>query len=143
MGLHISATSRVSQDGLLDVAELTQRKEAALRAGIHESRLILDPGFGFAKTPEHNWQLLRDIQDWSTLGTRVLVGVSRKRFLSECVADDSDGSPRDRDAATAAVTAFAALHGVWGVRVHDVAASIATVKVASQLHVATKPWEIW
>ena len=125
------------------VAELTQRKEAALRAGIHENRIILDPGFGFAKTPEHNWQLLRDIQDWTTLGTRVLVGVSRKRFLSECVADDSDGSPRDRDPATAAVTAFAALHGVWGVCVHDVAASIATVKVASQLHVATKPWEIW
>lgn len=125
------------------IAELTQRKVAALRAGIDESRIILDPGFGFAKTPEHNWQLLREIQEWSTLGTRILVGVSRKRFLSECVADDSDGSPQQRDAATSAVTAFAALHGVWAVRVHDVPASIASVKVASQLHVATKPWEIW
>lgn len=125
------------------VAHLLERKEAAVAAGIAETKIVLDPGFGFAKNAEHNWQLLRDIDEWMTLGSRVLVGASRKRFLSDCVADDSDGSATDRDDATTALTTYAALHGAWAVRVHDVAAAVAATKVASKLHVATKPWEIW
>jgi dihydropteroate synthase len=125
------------------VAELMERKAAAMRAGVAEHRIILDPGFGFAKNFDHNWQLLRDIDQWNTLGSRVLVGVSRKRFLSECVPDDSDGSAEDRDAATAAVSTFVAMRGVWAVRVHDVASTVSALKVASKLHVSSKPWEIW
>ena len=125
------------------IAELLERKAAAVRAGVSEERIILDPGFGFAKNPEHNWQLLRDIDEWNTLGSRVLVGVSRKRFLGDCVPDDSDGAADDRDAATAAVSTFAGMHGVWAVRVHDVAATVSALKVATKLHVSGKPWEIW
>lgn len=125
------------------IAHLLERKQVAMRAGVAEERIILDPGFGFAKNAEHNWQLLRDIDEWNTLGSRVLVGVSRKRFLAECVADNSDGSTEDRDAATTAVSMFAAMHGVWAVRVHDVPSTVSALKVASRLHVSTKPWEIW
>jgi dihydropteroate synthase len=125
------------------VTSLLERKQAAITAGIREERIVLDPGFGFAKNADHNWQLLRDINEWMTLGSRILVGASRKRFLSECVADDSDGSAADRDAATNAITTYCAMHGVWAVRVHDVASAVAASKVASHLHAATKPWEIW
>lgn len=125
------------------VEHLLERRSAAVSHGVNLDRIILDPGFGFAKNPDHNWQLLRDIDSWMTLGSRVLVGASRKRFLGDCVADDSDGSAADRDDASAAVTTYAALHGAWAVRVHNVAASVAATKVASKLHAATKPWEIW
>ena len=125
------------------VEHLQERRSAAIAQGVSIDRIILDPGFGFAKNAEHNWQLLRDIDSWMTLGSRVLVGASRKRFLSDCVADDSDGSAQDRDAASTAVVTYAALHGAWAVRVHDVASAVAATKVATQLHAATKPWEIW
>ena len=119
-------------DVVMDVAEaLEQRLGACLDAGISESRVILDPGLGFAKEVHHNWELLAGLDRLVAIGPRVLVGASRKRFLGDLLAEG--GVPREpegRDAATAAVSALAAIHGVWGVRVHEVAGSRDAVRVA-------------
>ncbi|MGX1933143.1 dihydropteroate synthase [Microbacterium resistens] len=102
-------------------AELRGRIEAAAAAGIAPSRVIVDPGVGFAKTGEQNWELLRDLSDVVALGARVLVGTSRKRFLASALGDDADEARRDL--ATAVTSALAARAGAWAVRVHDVAAT--------------------
>ena len=116
-----------------DVAtELSKRIDAAIAHGIHPSRIVLDPGLGFAKDAEHNWALLRGIETLQLLGRPILIGASRKRFLGQLLADAS-GTPRAvfaRDAATDAVTALSAAHDAWAVRVHDVRASADAVRVA-------------
>jgi dihydropteroate synthase len=110
-------------DVVADVcAELRARVDDAVTAGVAPDRIIIDPGLGFAKTPEHNWQLTRQLHEVLAIGLPVLVGASRKRYLGTLLADATD-RPRPeggRDVATvaAAVLAFAA--GVWGVRVHEV-----------------------
>ncbi len=115
------------------VAELQQQTATALAAGIEPARLILDPGFGFAKTGEHNWQLLQRFEELGALSQPLLVGVSRKAFLGTLLADGR-GNPRPadgRDDATTALTALLADRGVWGVRVHSVRANrdaVATVQ---------------
>jgi dihydropteroate synthase len=78
--------------------------------------LIVDPGIGFAKTSEHNWELLKNLDRLSLLGYPILVGASRKRFLGELVG----GEPDQREAATIALTAALAKQGIWGVRTHSV-----------------------
>lgn len=110
-------------DVVADVcAELRDRIDAALAAGVDERSLILDPGLGFAKNAEHNWALLRRLDALTALGPPVLIGASRKRFLGELLAA-ADGTPRPADGredATAAISLLAAQGGAWGVRVHDV-----------------------
>jgi dihydropteroate synthase len=106
------------------VDEVSARVEAAVVAGMQRERIIVDPGIGFAKTASHNWTLLRRLDVLIALGRPVLIGASRKRFLSALAGSGA------RDDATAAVSAFAAAAGVWGVRVHEPAASLAAVKVA-------------
>ncbi len=122
------------QDVVADVrAELVARVDAAVRAGVDPGALVLDPGLGFAKTAAHNWALLGNLDVLTELGFPVLVGPSRKRFLGTLLAG-ADGLPRradDRDTATAAVSALAAAAGVWGVRVHDAAASRDAIAVAA------------
>lgn len=100
------------------IAELLARRDAAVAAGIDGSRIILDPGIGFSKLGAHNWALLRGLARFNDLGHRLLVGVSRKRFLGDLL-DGRD--PAGRDVATAAVSAWCAQHRVWGVRTHEVA----------------------
>ncbi len=120
-----SARAAVYDDVVADVrAELKSRLAEMIVVGVDLSRVILDPGLGFAKDPEHNWQLLAHLDDLATLGHPILVGASRKRFLSPWGED-----PADRDAATAIVNALAAQAGVWGVRVHDVAATKRALEV--------------
>ena len=118
-------------DVVADVAaELAARRNAALAAGIAAERIILDPGIGFAKTSEQNWRLLRGLEALQAMGHRLLVGVSRKRFLGELL----DGRPAtDRDAATAAVTTWCALHGIWAVRTHEVPAQCDATRVGWRL----------
>ncbi len=107
--------------------ELKHRIAALIVAGVDPAKVILDPGLGFAKTSAHNWQLLGRLRELETLGHRVLVGASRKRFLGEL---QPEGAPTsDRDADTATVSALAAESGVWGVRVHDVASTLAALEV--------------
>jgi len=117
------------------VAELGQRVEAALAAGIRDDRLVLDPGLGFAKTPDHNWQLLHNLPRLLALGYPVLVGSSRKSFLGTLLAGP-DGSPRavdDREDANVALTTLVAYAGAWGVRVHEVRASMDAIRVVARL----------
>lgn len=102
------------------VAELRLRIEAAQHAGIAAQRIIVDPGVGFAKDPRHNWELLAGLDHIVGLGFRVLVGVSRKRFLGELLPADNE--PVERDGMTATLGALLADAGVWALRVHDVAA---------------------
>jgi len=112
-------------------AELLARVDAAVDAGVDPTALVLDPGLGFAKTAAHNWTLLHRLPDLMGLGFPVLLGASRKRFLGSLLAD-SRGEPRPpggREVATAVVTALAAAAGVWGVRVHDVGASLDAIAV--------------
>ncbi|WP_326595418.1 dihydropteroate synthase [Streptomyces sp. NBC_01803] len=117
------------------VDELSLRVEAALRAGIPPGYLIIDPGLGFAKTPEHNWELLGRLGEVGALGHPVLVGASRKSFLGRLLADPTTGHPRparSRDAATAAVSVLAAAQGAWCLRVHDVASTLDAVRVTAR-----------
>jgi dihydropteroate synthase len=115
-------------------AELTVRVDAVVSAGVAPDQVIVDPGLGFAKTAEHNWRLLAHLDAVLALGFPVLVGASRKSFLGSLLA--ADGEPRpvvDRDDATAAVTALAAVAGAWGVRVHEARANADAVRVAAAL----------
>jgi dihydropteroate synthase len=117
--------------------ELLDRVAAAVDAGVDESLIVLDPGLGFAKTAEHNWLLLRALPTVTGLvgpgwGFPILIGASRKRFLGSLLADaDGPRPPGGREAATTAVSALAAAAGVWGVRVHETAASVDAVRVAA------------
>ena len=121
-------------DVVHDVAtELSRRVDAAIAHQVDPHRIVLDPGLGFAKDAEHNWALLQGLETLKLLGRPLLIGASRKRFLGELLADP-DGTPRAvfaRDAATDAITAIAAHHGAWAVRVHDVRASADAVRVAA------------
>lgn len=120
-------------DVVADVsAELSDRVSQAESAGLALDRIVLDPGLGFAKEADHNWELLRGLSDLQALGFPLLVGASRKRFLGSLLAG-ADGEPRavdQRDMATDAITALAAAIGVWAVRVHDVNGSADAVRVA-------------
>jgi dihydropteroate synthase len=119
-------------DVVADVrAELMASVDAAVSAGVDPADLVIDPGLGFAKNAEHNWALLRALPEFVATGIPVLVGASRKRFLGTLLAG-SDGAPREpagRETATAVISALAAKYGVWGVRVHDVRASVDALKV--------------
>jgi len=118
--------------------ELRQRYEAAAEGGVDPEQIVLDPGLGFAKLPQHNWALLANLDRIASLGRPVLIGGSRKRFLGEVTAGP-DGRPRPEDAredATVAVSAIAALSGAWGIRVHEVAGNLDAVKVAAAVRAA-------
>lgn len=113
--------------------ELTAQVELAIAAGIAPQRIIIDPGFGFAKDSEHNWQLLRDLSTFTQFPYRTLVGVSRKRFLASTVPSELAQDPMARDAATAAISFYAAVKGAWAVRVHDVASTFSALHVAREI----------
>jgi dihydropteroate synthase len=119
-------------------AELGERVDAAVAAGVRPERIVVDPGLGFAKAGAHNWPLLADLGRLAPAGLPVLVGASRKRFLADALEAGGAGEPAggraraplDRDAATVAVTALAAAAGVWAVRVHDPAPNADATRIA-------------
>ncbi|UZX01476.1 dihydropteroate synthase [Arthrobacter sp. CDRTa11] len=119
------------------VAELAGVRDKLYAAGVSQEQIIVDPGLGFAKNDAHNWELLRNLDRLESLGHKVLVGASRKRFLGSLLTEAGKAAvPEERDAATAAITAIVAARGAWAVRVHNVRPSLDAVKVASRLAAA-------
>ena len=116
---------------------LGEAAAAAERQGIPRERLIVDPGIGFGKTPEHNLQLIRRLQEFAALGLPILVGPSRKSFIRRLVkpdgAKDIPPSLPVVETGTQAAVAAAVLNGAHIVRVHDVANTAATVKVVDAI----------
>ena len=105
---------------------LAERVFADEMAGIPRTRIVVDPGFGFGKTREHNLHLLAQLQRFTELGVPVLVGLSRKRTIGELTGRDD---PRARVHGSVAAHLVAAQRGARIVRVHDVAATVAALKV--------------
>lgn len=109
-------------DVVTDVrTELKARLAEMFVWGIQKEQVVLDPGLGFAKNAEHNWQLLARLDELASLGHPVLIGASRKRFLGSVLPEGATAT--DRDLPTAVVSAFAAQAGAWALRVHDVAST--------------------
>jgi dihydropteroate synthase len=117
------------------IGELGRQVDSVMEAGITKDQLIVDPGFGYAKTGEHNWQLLQRIDELAALELPVLAGVSRKTFLGTLLAapDGSPRPPKDREDATVALTTLLASRGIWGVRVHSVRASRDAIAVVDRM----------
>jgi dihydropteroate synthase len=130
----------VYADVLAEVlSELRTGLERAVAGGVAPERIVLDPGLGFAKNADHDLILLAHLARLRTLGAPLLVAASRKRFLGRVLAAGAGATPppaRERDAATAAVTAIAAREGAWAVRVHEVHASADAVRVARAIETA-------
>jgi len=112
---------RASYDNVVAevVSHLEGRVTAAIDGGIAPERIIVDPGFGFSKNPEHNWELVRGVSHVVGLGFPVLVGVSRKRFIGALFSGDHNMTHRDDPSAM--VGALLAARGVSALRVHNVA----------------------
>ena len=115
------------------VAETQQIIDAFLAAGVKKEQLIVDPGLGFSKAGEQNWQLLNNLDAFQQLGYPILIGASRKRFIGSMLAANGDKpvEPRQRDHATAAITTQVAEAGVWCVRVHSVIPNLDAVKTVA------------
>ena len=121
------------------VAELAGVRDKLYAAGVEREQIIVDPGLGFAKNDAQNWDLLRNLDQLDSLGHKVLVGASRKRFLGTLLTvAGKSAAPEERDAATAAITAISASRGAWAVRVHDVGPSLDAVKVAARMAAVPK-----
>ena len=108
------------------INELTKQIASALTAGIEPTKLVIDPGIGFAKSAEHNWELLRNIDKFKEFGFPILVGASRKRFLG-------GSDPIERESASIALTTWLATKHIWGVRTHTVKPHVDAIKVIGQL----------
>lgn len=114
------------------LTELRGAVEQAVAGGVAADRIVVDPGLGFAKNAEHDLALVASLGRFGAeLRRPMLVAASRKRFLGRVLVDDASEPPpaRERDAATAAVSALAAQAGAWAVRVHEVRASADAVRV--------------
>lgn len=116
---------------------LSDAVDIAIYAGIDRAKIIIDPGFGFGKTVAHNYTLLGNIYQLTSLGLPVLVGPSRKAFIRKTLATEAMPAPAPDsplvETGTQAVLAAAILGGAHIVRVHDVANTVATVKVLDAL----------
>ena len=117
----------VYDDVVMDVInELTKQVASALLAGIEPTKLVVDPGLGFAKNAEQNWEILRNIDKFKELGFPILVGGSRKRFLG-------GNDPLERESASIALTTWLATKHIWGVRTHTVKPHVEAIKVVGQV----------
>jgi dihydropteroate synthase len=122
----------VYEDVVAEVrAELRERVNEALAAGVRPEQIVVDPGLGFAKRAEHNWALTRNLKAIQELGFPVMFAASRKSYLGLLLKDE-EGNPRpvdQREAATLATSVLAVAAGVWGVRVHDVRSTVDAIEV--------------
>ncbi|WP_442810994.1 dihydropteroate synthase [Streptomyces sp. NBC_01217] len=133
-GFSESMNSRaVYEDVVAEVArELRERMDAVIAGGVAPERIVIDPGLGFAKDAAHDLALVAHLDELRALGRPLLVAASRKRFLGHVLAGEGAPPPpaRERDAATAAISALSAAAGAWAVRVHEVRATADAVRVA-------------
>lgn len=131
-------TSRYEHGVVDDVySELMRQVDAVLGDGVRPEQIIIDPGLGFSKPGvEHNLPILAALDRFDAAGYPVLIGASRKRFVGALLADADIVEPdmESKDNATAAISALCAEHGVWAVRVHDVAKSRDAVAVGNAWH---------
>jgi dihydropteroate synthase len=135
--MHMAGTPRTMQadprygDVVAEVrAVLAARVAAAEQMGIPRARIAIDPGIGFGKTLAHNLELLRNLDQFATLGCAVLIGTSRKSFLGTLT-----GRPVDQRTTASVVSALAAvLKGANIVRVHEVAAMVDAIKTWTAIH---------
>lgn len=116
--------------------ELQQRVDAAISAGIKREKIVVDPGLGFAKDMKQNWQLVARLDEIEKLGLPILVGASRKRFIAGALDEEEPNSVSHerRDVATAVLTALLMQRKLWGVRVHNVLATVDAISIVSALH---------
>lgn len=116
------------------VAELRSQVERCLAGGIAPDQLVVDPGIGFAKNAEHNWELLQRMGELDALDLPVLLGVSRKAFLGGLLGTPDHPRPaKERDDASVALTTMLAAQHIWGVRVHTVRAHRDAIAVIDRL----------
>jgi dihydropteroate synthase len=135
--MHMAGTPRTMQDNpqygdvVAEVRDFLDRRIAAVESlGIARSRVAIDPGIGFGKTLVHNLELLRNLDQFATLGCAVVVGTSRKGLLGTLT-----GRPVDQRAVASAVSSLAAaVHGADVVRVHDVGAMVDAIKTWTAIH---------
>jgi dihydropteroate synthase len=124
----------VYADVVAEVAEfLESRASACLAAGIALDRIVVDPGFGFGKSVEHNFRLLRDLRALTALGIPVLAGFSRKASLGIVTGRDAN----DRLAGSIAATMLCAQNGATILRVHDVRETLDAIKILMAVYPAS------
>lgn len=118
-----------------DVAgELAKQVVRAEAAGVARDKIVIDPGLGFAKDMKQNWELVARLDELEKLGLPILVGASRKRFIAGALAEDAlTVSNERRDVATAVLTALLLQRKLWGIRVHNVWATVDAINVVAAL----------
>jgi dihydropteroate synthase len=118
------------------LADLRSALERAGRLGVRRDNLIVDPGFGFGKAPQHNLVILRDLAELRVLGQPILIGCSRKSTLGRVLGGVG---PEDRLEATLATTALAIAAGANVVRVHDVLPNVRVARVCDAVRRGETP----
>lgn len=133
----IMNTMNSYQDVAVEVAqELQGRVNEAVSKGVLRENIVIDPGLGFAKDMKQNWQLVSRLDEIEKLGLPILVGASRKRFIAGALDEDEPNavSHERRDVATAVLTALLMQRKLWGVRVHNVLATVDAISIVGALH---------
>lgn len=117
------------------VAELAEQVSMAVASGISRDRIIVDPGLGFAKDMQQNWDLVARLDELKKLELPILVGASRKRFIAHALDKENPQSVDHarRDVATAVLTALLLQRKLWGVRVHNVQTTVDAISVVAAL----------
>ena len=136
--MHMQGTPQTMQDqpSYVDVTReihgyLAKRKTFLLDSGIALQKICLDPGIGFGKTHDHNLQLIQDCHQFHDLGCPILIGHSRKGFISKLLGGEA--TIAQRDAGTLAITLQLAQQGIQIIRVHEVANTVAALQVQQGL----------
>ena len=122
------------------VGELAEQVSMAVAAGISRERIVVDPGLGFAKNIEQNWDLVARLDELEHLELPILVGASRKRFIAHALDRENPTSVdhQRRDGATAVLTALLLQRKLWGVRVHNVQTTSDAISVVAALKEADR-----
>ncbi|MCK4289128.1 MAG: dihydropteroate synthase, partial [Bacteroidales bacterium] len=119
------------EDVITDISDfLARRIEAAVAAGIEEKQIIVDPGFGFGKTVEHNYGILNNLDSFKSFGLPILVGLSRKSMINKVLKI----KPENALNGTTVLNTIALLKGADILRVHDVKEAVEVIKIVSELN---------